>query len=260
LYNKRSVPSQQQIKHFSPIAFAPRKNFSFKKIPEIPGVPLKAVQAILVSVDSQTIDSFVCTQKFLAKEYGCVRRTTTRLFKKMISEGFLEVLWDQNYSAGQLRVFRIGAAYRQEIESYLSNFTPGDINVAECPTYDELPELTPTFSTGLTFEEEFEALSELSEKNEKPPNNDCMYPSRAAAKLPVTPLSFETAKIYADDYLGYFRDFNEKKRCVKLLGEAVDSKGLEFVDELMMDLSRNIRDVDQRRVKLTDYLARIKRE
>tara|TARA_R110000822_G_scaffold109836_2_gene239828 strand:+ start:539 stop:1075 length:537 start_codon:yes stop_codon:yes gene_type:complete len=178
----------------------------------------------------------------------------------MISAGFLEVVWDQNYSAGQLRVFKIAASYRKEIEAYLSNFTPQDIYVAECLPPDEIIDLAPSFSSDRTFKEESEDLAELFGKDEKPNNDDCMYPSLPSRKFPVTAISFETAKIYADDYLGYFKDFNEKKLCVKLLGEAVDTKGVEFVDDLMNDLSRNITDYPKRRVQLIDYLARIKRE
>lgn len=133
-------------------------------------MPVKAIEAILLCVDSQSIDSFVCTQKKLAQEYGCVKRTTTRLFKNMIASGFLEVVWEQNYSAGKLRVFKIGEAYKSEIEAYLSNFTPGDIFAAECPPFTETFDLAPIFSvSGLSFIEETEALAETFEKNENLP-------------------------------------------------------------------------------------------
>ena len=72
--------------------------------------------------------------------------------------------------------------------------------------------------------------------------------------------SFELGKIYAEEYLGYFKDFNEKKRVVKLIGEAVDKKGLQFIEDVFLELSQNIGDYQKRRIKLTDYLARIKNE
>lgn len=204
--------------------------------------------------------SFVCTGRFLAKEYNCTRKHTTYLFKQAIDSGLVRVVKEFKYAEGTYRELQFVPSVADKIHPYLSDFIPPPKNAAVVPDSSKLEiiDIVPVFSnpSGLSF-----AL----EKNEITSIDKCMYlqstPNKPiASKHLCSKEGFEFGKIYADEYLGYFKEFNEKKRVAKLIGQAFDSHGLEFMEELFLDLSKNIGGYPERRIKLADYLARLKNE
>ena len=204
---------------------------------------------------------FVCRRAELARRFGCSERYASRLIRLLVRHDLIEIIKDSwsflkntyvrtyKLTNKSIRILR-KTLMKLEGEQKVAIGSHGASTIVDLSADQN----HASFQEQISLKNELNAFDESMYTKNKPNKINKKQKRVSTKHYACKPESYEIAKILTDDYLGFFKEFKERVMFCKMIGKAVDEKGLVEVNDLLTAVGQNYLCHYERRVEIYERL------